>query len=250
MMADNSYERARANVDRLMEQVGKSINAYEDVGVGVVGTPIPAGAVEVRAPNDDEPVEDIDPATYLAVMTNIAGMDREAEAEAPEVPNSEHEKPSPALAATESFDEGHDPLEPRITCPHCHEEIEYSDLLGESEGFAISTEYYGQGMVEGAGELEKLWRAFVAADLADEPTEVELDTGTYELQGTKERGFTLLDTAKGYFYVVEKGRNGELCNVLPEDLFIWILRDSDRDGDALGYLLNGWIFVRKGILPS
>ncbi len=231
-MDRDSYARARAHADELLSQLGSSQNAYDDVDVSS-GTG--SGMVHVGA-EEDGPGE-INPDTYHTIMAGVAALKQQAEAE--DVVTLDTEDPAEHIA-----------IDPLVKCPHCHGEIEYGSLISENAGFVISDDYEPRGLVEEGGELAQLYSGFVSAILFKQAGCIDLDSGPYKMTGTARDGFILVDVAKGLAYVMEISRCGEMDEVEQDALFIWILRDDDRDGDALGYILNGWVFARRGILPS
>ena len=72
-----------------------------------------------------------------------------------------------------------------------------------------------------------------------------LDTGMYNVERCGGEGYRVIDTGKEREYILETSRMGELADLPEERLFIWVLDPNNVEGDALGYILDGWVFLRK-----
>lgn len=105
--------------------------------------------------------------------------------------------------------------------------------------------YSPKGVVEDSEELLAIYKGFEKARRTNEPQAVRLETGVYQIERPwkLEKNWKLIDPVKDRLYLAEDV-SGTFDIVSSEDLFIWVMPDSNRDGD-LGYIHMGYVFLRK-----
>lgn len=205
-----SFEEAEAQVQRLMEQAGGSIDAYE--------TP-KASELQPNPFGEGDALPD-------------AKQDHGLVVDNPEVyhPSKEEED----LFAGASLD---DDLAGECGFGMGPE--------GISEPPPIGDEYEYHDVTERCGELDRVRAAFCLAKSSGIPQEVELDSGTYLTDRHTDGGWVLADPEKNIFYREEVGN---LSGHRGTELFIWVKRFSDpRAPDvSYGYIHLNYVFLKKG----
>jgi len=201
-----------------MEGVGGSADAYEE----------PTGKTETPQPDHGLTIEDLPSARTIGMGDDAAP---------PEDPNEIITNP----------EDGPPPWEPKF-----EGDLDESCAFGletyEGAPEPISDAYECAGTTMDSEELMAVWCSMQMASLNGLLQPVALDTGHYNLERCMghEPGWKVVDTGKDREYISEPNRcMPELADVPEDHLFIWVLDSNDRDGDELGYIQNGWVFLRK-----
>jgi len=92
--------------------------------------------------------------------------------------------------------------------------------------------------------LLAIYKGFEKARRTGETQMVTIETGTYPVeQRSSFSGWTLVDSVKDRLYCEEHPSMFSDV-VAEEDLFIWVMPESDHDVD-LGYIHMGYVFTQK-----
>jgi len=204
-----SFDDADNQVSRLMEVLGGSADAYE--------APQPAPR-EQQAPDTKKPNPFGDP--------NEGSEDSNSDPLAGII----GDEPTPAEEAQVSEDESWD-------CGYM------LDSDRPSRPAPLDGTYSYHAIVEDCGELKSIWDAFVEVIVDQQPKQVTLDSGTYEIIQTPPQGlWALVDTFKDRKYLLEAGNlTGHLK---PGEKFIWV-KSLTEVGRDFGYIHQGYVFLHK-----
>ncbi len=225
-----NFDDSSSQVQRLMEAIGGSADAY--------ASPEPPPVKEV-APPSKKPNPFEDPAgglkgKPLAMSREVMLRRAEAEGDSEVTAGSldpdalagiEGEEPTPedsAAAGDSGWDCGFTLADDKPSPPQ-----------------PLSEEYRYHDIVDACGELKAVWDAFCLVVTDQEPKQVTLDSGTFEV--TKSQGsWVLSDPHKNYMYVLEVGNlAGHLK--LGERL-IWVSNMENQTD--FGYIHQGYVFLK------
>ncbi len=108
----------------------------------------------------------------------------------------------------------------------------------------VSDEYQHVGVVEDSPELLAIHKGFEQARFTGQPRQVSIESGTYPItKAPASSEWELIDTVKDRLYL--SAWPAMYNNIVAEeDLFIWVMPESDTDVD-LGYIHMGYVFMHK-----
>lgn len=215
-----TFDDSNSQVQRLMEALGGSADAYEPPSVD----PVEAPASNSKKPNPF--LDDSQPDHGLVVID---------EPEGGSLGTPEGYQPGPG-EGEEGFEKKSEPY----PCVFGLAGLEDDD---PPEFLPLDDSYIYHGLVEGCGELDRVWEAFHAASVDQLPKQAILDSGIYEVTRRPPLDYWVLeDPVKDRKYLLESGNlAGHLA---PGEKFIWVtgLQDTDQD---FGYIHCGAVFLKK-----
>ena len=241
-----SYDEATRQVANLMAATGQNANAYEDELSPQGGNSFEAAQAAVRAA---EQHSDYSPAPKnLVVQMGQVAEDGHYE------PSAEEERllrapEQPFLASEGLLQEVQD--SPEVAPFPEGEDAPVDDVDWCATGEALIPEaiaphlYQFHQVVECAGSLEEIWKAFERAQRTRGAETVVLPDRTLGLSFEKQH-WVLRDEAQGLLYSQDGPSNPFLQSLVdPSDLFIWVLPLGG--GTDRGYIHNGYIFLRRPV---
>lgn len=230
-----SYDDACRQVENLMAAIGGGVNAYEEEKYKT--SPSPAeNSFEAAVASVEAAAQRLDPsgapvAGPKALPSGWQPAPDLAELDFTEAPE---EVPSEAEVA-ETEDEG-----ALDWCATGLEDLEES-LIPEP----LDDEHQYHDIVENAGSLDPFWQTIVRSHNTGKPQSVMIEGR--ELTSRRVAGcWEILDKEMGLRYLQAGETDIDLKGFLEDkDLFVWVLPSSDSFAEDLGYIHNGYVFLRK-----
>jgi len=235
-----SFQEALQNVRRLLEKVGGSASAYEELTAVLPPRSKSskpsweeASKEAIHHTLDSNPFQKGD-STFPCVLEQI---------------DSEDLTPTQGISRKElleTFQElGLDPVTKTIL-EDWSEEGE-NDCLGDVTAAELGlgkninpSRYQPIGFVENLGELNVIYSALVKCARGNPVEQVKLDSGTFPVQ-RRASTWVIEDSVKGIEYTWENVSQMYPRAIREEDNFVWVTLTSERKD--LGYLHNGSVFI-------
>lgn len=238
---NDTFDQASRSLNRLMEVAGGSANAYDEV-------PTPKPTPATNKPGWDEVVSTL--AKHFHSETSSPAPGEESPISSDE-PSPEEMRSFWNEFHTLTTESETAPLLPEAEeepLASCATDLEPLDTVIPNPALAlarlprpISPEYRYAGVVENAGELFGLYNDFSDVLSGRAPTPTKLDSGLYSITLTGNE-FVLDDPVKGFRYQSDRTK---ALSPTTDDVFVWVFQINGSHLDKIGYLQNGYVFIRR-----
>lgn len=238
---NKSFEQATRQVADLMAAVGQGVDAYEDETHPPAPTSFEAALASVEAAEQHaDPVFPPDPVVIQGLeeiedQQDLEEAMRRIQSDEPTVP---HEEVVAQVAADDEDDDW------EFMCATGMDELEESLMpeILDPERFSF------HNVVECAGTLEPIFKAFEKVNRTGEPTQIVVEGRTLVCEKPRSE-WEIRDKVQGIWYLQAGPHEAGAGHVIEEgDLFIWVIPTDGEDesfADELGYIHNGYVFMRR-----
>lgn len=240
---NKSFAEATRQVANLMAAVGQGVDAYEDETRPPAPTSFEAALASVEAaeqhadlvlPPDPVVIQGLEEIEDQQDLEEA--MRRLGEPQDTPVP---HEEVVGQVAADDEDDDW------EFMCATGMDELEESLMpeILDSERFTF------HNVVECAGTLEPIFKAFEKANKTGEPTQVALPGRTLVCEKPRNE-WEIRDEVQGIWYLQAGPNEAGANHVIREgDVFVWVIPIEEGEDeyfvDELGYIHNGYVFMRR-----